>query len=679
MIKPLLTYLSLLISITCFSQHTKFCSTLDKVVKLVELKHYSPKPINDSLSKAVFKRFIAALDERKQFFTQEDISVFKADELQLDDYISENNCSFIIKYAEKLQSRITNSKDYILALKDKTLDYSGADSLNFYAKKDYKFFKNETKAIKYWDKRVRYRILQKVVEDSLAYDDLKKTFKAKEAKLKSKVIENEICIIKAFEQQKGSIEEFVAYTFLNTFLEYQDPNSSFFTNSEKALFEQSVGNSQLSFGITTNKLRNGDIVISNIAPGSPAFKNGNFDVNDILLAVETLNETLETYCTSNEIIASFINDSDIKTVTFKIKKQNGTIKRIGLTKTNIDIEENTITGFLLKDKITIGYIDIPSFYTSLESFNGFGVANDVAKQIYKLQRQSIEGLIIDLRLNGGGSMKEAIDLAGMFIDRGPIVISKANEEEPYTVRDPNRGTLFSKPIVILVNQFSASASELFAAVLQDYNIAIIVGSHTFGKASSQVIFPLDETNRDYVKLTVGQFFRVTGKSHQKIGVQPHMVLPSIYDNFNQRETDKDFALQNYSITPIVLHRPKNQKDLNAIETLSKKRVANKSIFKSIKTFNKNYRDNYINRVGSYPLNLEFIYNDNKNHKALWNTYQTEINNNSVLFKAENTPSTNNIIKYNDDDMERNKTLRLNIEKDPYVQEAYQIIIDYLKT
>src|SRR5690606_9880516 len=384
----------------------------------------------------------------------------------------------------------------------------------------------------YWNKRLRYLIISEAIDRDSVWSSLDKNFKTLEKELKPKIIQNQLCLIDEMLQKNGSLDVMVQELFLNAFTSYQDPNSSFFNDVDKTLFEASVSNSQLTFGITTTKNKDGDIVIAHISPGSPASLNGNFEDNDIIKSLTAKKQVLETYCVSNDDITAFISDEKNNTIIFKLKKQNGSIQDVELINSILKVEENTTTGYVLQSTTNVGYIKIPGFYTDLESPNGLGLANDVAKELYKFDKEDIKGLILDLRFNGGGSMKEAADLSGMFINRGPLAILKFNNGETFTVKDMNRGSLFQKPIVILIDNFSASASELFAAAMQDYNRAVIVGSPSHGKSSAQVILPLDEEGTlGFTKLTTEAFYRVTGKSHQSIGVTPDIVLPSLHDNF----------------------------------------------------------------------------------------------------------------------------------------------------
>lgn len=671
-------FLSFLLFGSLQAQNVSFCEDLQAVNTIIADSHYSPKAVNDSLSKSVFKLFLNKIDEHQRFFLQSDIDSFKTDEYMIDDYINDKQCNFIKRYSEVLSNRIKESKTFLETLKNENLDYSGVDSLHYNSDRAYDYFKDTAAFKRYWSKRVRYRILRKLVENDSILEDITSNFKKLEKEIKPKVIDNEICLLQELENSLGGINRFTEVSFLDALVKYQDPNSAYLSASDKTLFEKSVSNSQFSYGIETTKNNDGDIVISHISPGSTAFKNGEFEVNDVILSLTNKSETIESYCLSNETITSFINDYNINEITFRIKKKNGQIKSIKLGKSSLEVEGNSITGFVLSETVNIGHIQIPSFYTDTESINGLGVANDVAKQIYKLQKENISGIIIDLRFNGGGSMKEAADLSGMFIDRGPVAISKVRNEENYTIRDPNRGSIFNKPIVILVDQFSASASEFFAGAMQDYNRAIIVGGITHGKATSQLIIPIsDKKETNFLKLTMGQFFRVTGKSHQQTGIIPDITLPGIYDNYKTREKNQPFSLANTSTDVTLKHRPKPKKDYSTIITKSQKRVKNNNTFNSIKVFNHVFINDYMNRTGNYPLSLEFVFNDNKRYNDAWKAYSIAIENNKSIFQVLNTTSTDEILSYSSEDKTLNDELRDNISKDPYIQEAFFIINDIL--
>ncbi|WP_299276046.1 carboxy terminal-processing peptidase [uncultured Psychroserpens sp.] len=671
----------LLLSVCSFGQSQNsnlFCEQLQALKKLVKTSHYSPKEINDSLSTHVLDLFLYSLDEDKRLFTNDDVIIFEKDRNTLDDYINNNTCDFIDKYVEILSKRIENSKEVISALERETFDYSGKDTLRFKPETKYKYFKDNAAIQKYWSKRMRYNILYTLVENDSVLENLQNNFKSLEAELKPKLIQKEICKLEELKNRLGNVENFVKEAFFNAYLHYHDPNSLFFTPTEKDIYENSLSSNQLSFGIITSKNDNGDIIIAHITPGSAAFNNGNFDVNDVIKSLTSNTDTLETYCISNDDVLAFTSNQKHQTVTFKIKKQNGAVKDIELTKTETKIEENTVSGYVIENKSKLGYINIPSFYSDFESPNGLGLANDVAKELYKLQKEKIEGLILDLRFNGGGSMKEAADLSGMFINRGPISVLKYNNGETYTIRDVNRGSLFTKPIIVLVNNYSASASEFFAATMQDYNRAIIVGASTHGKASAQAILPLGDTDSlGYSKLTVEKFYRVTGKSHQSVGVIPDIILPNVYDGFGTQEQYEDFALQNDTIPGVKKYPKLKPLPINELKKRSALRIANDKSFASVKDLNTLIIDNYFQIDTEYLLTLKNVYTEMTNYRKQWEIINLPIDNNESDFTVKNSAFTQEVMSYNEDQKLINETILKDIKQDIYIEEAYAILQDLL--
>ncbi len=661
-----------------FSQnHDVFSNQISAIKLLVQEQHFNPKPLNDSLSKGVFNLFIENLDVDKRFFLKSDIEMFRADELQLDDYVEEENVEFIDKYISTFKKRVENSKTIVESLKNKSFDYSGKDTLYFSPNEKYQYYKNEEAQIKYWKKRLGYRIILKLIEDDSIIENIKSDFKVLEQKAKPIIIKNELCLLNETLNQNGGVELFVKEAFLNAYTNYQDPNSNFFNVSDKKVFESSVSNNQETFGLTTNKNKNGEIIVTHIIPGSPAFINGKIEKNDIIKSLSSNNTILEVTCVSNEDIIDFTNNEEHKTILFKIKKQNGSIQNIKLTKKETKIEENTINGYIITGEKNVGYIKIPSFYTDLESPNGRGLANDVAKELYKLQKENITGLIIDVRFNGGGSMKEASELSGMFINKGPISIIKYKNGEQFTIRDANRGSLFIKPIVILINNYSASASEFFASIVQDYNRAIIVGSKSYGKANAQVIYPLSQSKKiGFCKLTVEKFYRVTGQSNQSVGVIPDIELPSLYKGFKINEVYQEYALPNDSINVTLKHIPLKQNDLKRVLNNSKQRVKSNESFAVIKKVNDIAVDKILNKDEKYPLTFDDIYKDINRYNNLWAEIES-IDNNPTSIKVKNNASTIERLSYNDEEKEVNTEILKNISKDIYIEEAYKILNNYI--
>ena len=309
--------------------------------------------------------------------------------------------------------------------------------------------------------------------------------------------------------------------------------------------------------------------IDNLEPGSPAFRSGKLNKGDKFISVQW--EGKEVIDVSDISIGEFgrlLDESNHTMALFTVKKADGTLVKISLQTEEANNEDgDKVKSFILKGAKTIGYIYLPVFYEDWDTNNqGLnGCANDVGREILKLKKENIDGLILDLRNNGGGSAEEATELAGIFIDAGPIQQEKGRDGKVYTLKDVNRGTIYDGPLVILVNGYSASASEIVAGALQDYTRAVFVGSNTYGKATAQIVFPMDTTvtpetlpdkqTEDYLKITISKLYRINGTTAQFTGVHPDVVLPDLLDAYISKEADDPAALRPTTIEPNKYYTP----------------------------------------------------------------------------------------------------------------------------
>lgn len=380
-------------------------------------------------------------------------------------------------------------------------------------------------------------------------------------------------------------------------------------------------------------------------------------------------------------MASFLNNKEINEADFHIRKKDGKEVVLTLNKSRIEVQENIIRSYVLEGRMKIGYIYLPSFYSQHESgLRSYkGCASDVAKELIKLKSENINGLIIDLRNNGGGSMQEALWLSGIFIDFGAVAIEDKRTNGIATLKDLNKGTIYNAPLLILINQFSASASELFAAAMQDQNRAVIVGAPSYGKATMQQIVPVDAhkyetpyqytgTPTGYLKLTTGAFYRVNGTSHQKTGVVPDIKLPFVYNDIDLSERAEKTAIDTKPIDKKSYYFPLPALPLQKLSELSAARITQNSDFNEVKTASKALAASY--RKMAIPLSIDgyskFYYAETtKGQPKTTTAYQVKnpsyFNNSAVL-----TDST------------KNKTVTNEISRDIYIGEAYDIINDLIK-
>jgi carboxyl-terminal processing protease len=571
----------LLTSSILFSQNSaKTCEILNQINSLIQAEHIQPKPVDDSLSVFVFDHLINELDPaRNLFFKSEYIELSQKYRLNLDDFILKKDCSFLVDIEDKYINSLKRTKTVLEKIKLEPIDYNLKDTIRFY-KKSFNFYVEKENLEKVWIKKLRYQILDEIAESSENLDSIKAHFKKIEIVAKEMILTNEICRINTLLETKTSQEE----KLYNFFCVYFDPHTAYFSNDSKSSFVASLSKERLSLGMSVNLNEKNEIIIEEIDPNGPAFKTGQIKKGDQIISISNQKETLHVSCSSLESISSMILSESNKTITLTLKRNSGKSFDVNIKKQVMKDEENSVFSFIIGKENKIGYIKIPSFYADLDGNSRKGCADDVAREVLKLERDNIKGLVIDLIDNGGGSMEEAIKLAGMFIDFGPISIVVDSKHQQSIINDPYKGLIYKGPIVILVNSNTASASEFFSSILQDYNRALLLGSTTLGKATMQTIVSLDETkNTDFLKITINKFYRVTGKSHPKIGVTPDVILPEFYQDIYPKESNFPTAIKNDSLSLSLKYRPYIKRSIiDKIAYNSNVRLADNFYFNDIK-------------------------------------------------------------------------------------------------
>jgi carboxyl-terminal processing protease len=524
-----LRILVLCVVTTTFAQtDSTFCSKSKLILEMLEKNHYKPKAIDDNFSNYVFTRMLERLDERRLLYSQEDVAALDTLKNKLDDYLQEGACNFIETFTTSYKKQLELTQERIEKIEKSRLDFSGKDTVTYGSfKEEYVFSKTPTTLYKRWQKKIRVDIIR----DYLALSNPSNFPKIK-AQLKQKVIAENKCFIVDKLQTVNGLRSYVENTFLDVICSYFDPHSSFFDPAANASFMNSISTETNSIGVWFSKNSDGKIVVAGLQTGSSAWKGKEISAGDLVLSLEANENTISTTCLSLESLYEFINDESNKTITISFLNDKNVNKTVVLRKENLKIEENSVNSFILQGEQDIGYISLPSFYTN-ETYR-FGSANDIAKELFKLNAVDIDGLILDLRGNGGGSMKQAIDLAGMFIDKGPLGIYRDHEDNKTLVKDFNRGTLFTKPLVILINNESASASEFITAAMRDHNRAIVVGSKTYGKGTIQQIIPLNG-EEGYLRMTIEKMYGFKGNSHQATGIVPDIEFPSLLVGIEEGE------------------------------------------------------------------------------------------------------------------------------------------------
>ncbi|KLT69986.1 S41 family peptidase [Flavobacterium sp. ABG] len=663
-----------LITSTLFSQNSdKTCEILNKINVLIQTEHIRPKPVDDSLSVFVFDNLINELDpSRNIFFQSEYDEISKKYRHNLDDLILQNDCSFLADITTKYKNGLLRTKTVLEKIQAEPIDYNKNDTIRFY-KKSFAFYLNKENLEKVWLKKLRYQILDDIVETSDNLDSIKTNFKSIEAVSKKLILTNEICRINTLLETKSKQDE----KLYNFFCTYFDPHTAYFSDDSKSSFVASLSKEHLSLGMTVNLNEKNEIIVEEVDPNGPAFKTGQIKKGDQIVSVSNEKETLKVSCASLESISTMILSESNKNIVFTLKRNSGKSFEVAIEKQVMKDEENSVFSFIIGKESKIGYIKIPSFYADLDGNSRKGCADDVAREVIKLEKDDIEGLVIDLIDNGGGSMEEAIKMAGMFIDYGPLSVVVDNKQEQTVINDPFRGLIYKGPIVILVNSNTASASEFFSSILQDYNRALLLGSTTLGKATMQTILSLDEEkNTDFLKITINKFYRVTGKSHQYVGVTPDVILPEFYEDVYQKESDFPTAIKNDSIKPFLKYRTYVKRNLiTKIATNSTIRLADNYYFNDIKKINQKI-DKLVNVPKSEVLmTLDAVFEQKKRISALWTEIHTFNDDNNPL-DVYNSTVNQFLLGVYPTEKTMNQYQIDNLKTNPYLNEAVNIITEF---
>jgi carboxyl-terminal processing protease len=522
---------------------------VEQLIQRIQKSHIQPRPIDAAFSNLVFGNVFSELDNDGLLFSEKDIDQFSAYEDRVVTPGGEADTIFIRLlhelYSKKVQSFMGWSNRMMLT----TPVYQESE---FWTSQERDAWAASESALELKRKRwLKFEILQQLA----SLHKLTATgaaFVKEEAAIRSRILKSRQAQLQKTLQATGRQHVFLC--LMKAVASAFDPHTNFFTNTESQQFEDGLSGERASFGFSTKRVESGEVSVAQLIPAGAAWNSQQINPGDIIISVAQHGREQQTADVSDEAWEELMVSPEVTEAVFRIRKPDGTIQSVPLTKTLAVNEENVISAFLLMGKRRIGYIALPSFFSNWEDENKTGCANEVAKAIIKLQKENIEGLVLDLRYNGGGSLLEALNLAGIFIDVGPLGILLTRGKPAETMKDMTRGTIYNGPLLIMVNGFSASASELLAATLQDHNRALIVGSPTFGKATGQVV-EAGIRPGSTLKITVDRIYRINGTSYQQRGVVPVVSIPDVSTYLPYREKSLPGSLNADSINKKTYYTP----------------------------------------------------------------------------------------------------------------------------
>ncbi len=571
------------VSEVSYAQSSKRHSQLIKeMIKLAENSHVQPVENDSILASRIAENLVDQLDPSGVLLSIEDIQ--EIDSLQDTIMLAlKGDSDALYSSLKKIYlNAIRKSDSCLTKLSETRLSLVKGDSLRI-SEGSWEF--SESNRMDVWTDKMRFYALNQW------YNLRQKGNVVTPDELKLMAVDRLKCLFASREFEQGEMYQFLQNAFLKSLAGAYDPHTVFMSKDEVALLSRMLSSTDKTFGIVLDQNYRGDIIVGDIIPGSSAWNSNQLNVEDKILSVHQEDSTFLFSCVSMRDAYFYINSPDLDELDFLIEKQDGKEVLVHLAKTKMAVESNRINSFILEGDTKLGYIYLPSFYSNDDVYEYLpnGCANDMAKEIIRLKREGIDALIVDLRNNAGGSMLEAVRAAGMFIDYGALSIGKDRSGDAELLKDFSRGTIFNGPLVVMMNSGSASASELFAAALQDYNRAVITGSSSFGKSTSQVVIPIGDiysqkvdsiVSSGYIKLTTGRFYRVTGDSHQKVGVRPDVPIFLAETGTGYMEKSLPFALNPEAIEKESYYRPLEKLPIDSLAILSEKRLENHSSLKS---------------------------------------------------------------------------------------------------
>jgi carboxyl-terminal processing protease len=697
------------------SQHSqKDILLLELVVRVLESGHYSHVEINDDFSKGLYNSYLEALDPNKRFFIQSDIEEFSAYETNLDDQIKNRDISFFDFTYTRLMRRIDEAKEYYKEILDRPFDFEKDEVFNL----DFENQKHEKdlSALKdKWRKQMKLSVLSKIYDKEKTQKDTKEDdlldLDAEETLAETKKPE-EPKEIKSFEQleketREAELKIFEDYfdfikeqtrddwyaVFINAITEQFDPHTNYLAPQDKEKFDVSM--SGKFEGIGAKLMKKGDFIeVSELISGGPAWREGLLEAGDLITKVaQEDGEAVDIAGMRMDNVIKLIKGKKGTKVILTVKRVDGSIKDIPISRDVVELEETYARSTIVEnDDKNYGVIYLPKFYFDVEDNKSRDAAKDVALEIERLKKENIEGLIIDLRDNGGGSLRTAVDISGLFIEKGPVVqvrnpsergsSGKLNSRNIDIHQDRDNKIQWEGPLVVLVNNFSASASEIFAAAMQDYNRGIVIGSkHTYGKGTVQNFAVLNNFIRNSdidfgaVKITTQKFYRINGGSTQLKGVESDIVLPDRYTYIDMGERDLKTAMPWDEIPAADYKMVAPIKTFAPVLEKSKKRIGQDETFKLIDQSAK-----WISQVRKeYDYNINYKkFTEREEYMTLKRKEFDKLKDYKNTLKFSSLPYEIEQIKQDSVLGKKRERWHKNLNKDIYVGEAVNILEDLAK-
>ncbi len=671
-----------------FDQTDKDKLLIQLISYVLDQGHFVKKEINDDFSRKVFNEYLNILDPYKRYFYKSDIEEFRKYKDQLDDKFINAEIDFFDLTYNRGQKRFNESKLIYKEILSNPFDYQMDEDFNAdFESLDY--VKNKSEMKNRWRKQLKFSSIE-------SYNDLleeqEKELKNDSTYVKKSNSEIEVesreSTLKTLNEMYDFYEDITRSDwfsfYLNSFVEQYDPHTIYYNPEAKDRFDVDISGNYAGIGARLSK-KFDKIEVVEVISGGPAWRQNLLEVGDIILKVR---QDDQDQSESTSILGMPISDAVklIKgpkgtNVILTLKKVDGEVVDLKIKRDIVLLEETYLRSSIVnKHDNLYGFINLPKFYIDFDNSNSRDAARDVKKEILRLKNLGVKGLVLDLRNNGGGSLKTVVEMAGLFIQEGPIVQVRSMDKESKILRDKDRSIVWEGPLVILVNEFSASASEILAAAMQDYKRAIIIGSkQTYGKGTVQNVLDLNKmvrsnTNGDLgaLKFTTQKYYRINGGSTQLEGVKSDIVVPDKYTYVDFGEKDQENPLEWDMIEPVPYDPWKSFFDYNKTISASKSRMESSEFISLIDEnarWIKSIRDN-----NTYHLNYKKFKNNLLENEEKAKKYK-KLSEYSSDLTFKSLPYEIDLISKDTTLGEKRKRWHKNLTKDIYVDEALNVLND----
>ena len=670
-----------------FDTSDKDSLVIQLITYVLDQAHYLDKEIDDDFSEKVFNTFLENLDPYKRYFYASDIEEFSEYKYSIDDAFKTPNLDFFDLVYERYKKRMSESEKIFNNILSNPFDFSKDEVCECdFEVLDY--VQTNEELYDRWRKLLKIYVIENYhneIEDDLRKLEKDSLFQIRnidliEKETRESLSETMIQNYKFVSEEMQRSDWFSVY--VNSFVSQYDPNTSYLDPESKDRFDVDMSGNYAGIGARLQK-KIDKVEITEVISGGPAWRDNTLEKGDAILKVRQDDEEEPVSILTmrlSEAVKLIKGEKGTK-VHLTVKKVDGSISEVTVKRDIVQLEETYIKSSIVKkDNNNYGIINIPKFYIDFDNQSNRDAAKDLKTEIERLKEQGIKGLVIDLRNNGGGALKTVVDMAGMFIKNGPVVQVKYFDKEKQVLSDRDRSILWTGPLVILVNEGSASASEILAAAMQDYKRAIIIGGNqTWGKGTVQNVFPLNRmvrgnTNGDLgaLRYTTQKYYRINGGSVQLEGVKSDINVPYRYKYLDFGEKDSENPLEWDEIDDVDYTTWQSNFDFDQAIQKSKDRMSNNEYLKLVDEnakWIKTVRDDKLINLNydNFKKELEENLSETKKFDAL--------NDFSMDFNFKSLPYEVDLIEKDSVLGIKRKRWHKSLNKDVYIDEALNVLSD----